>query len=359
MLKKIAGSLILLFFTILPVNAAVGENIYINEVAWMGSETSSNDEWIELYNPNDQNISLASWNLSWDGGNIDLSGEIPAKSYFLLERTNDDSVPEITADQIYTGSLGNSGEDLILKNQDNEIIDSASFSAGWPAGDNEQKLTMERKCGLEPGDQVESWQNSSVVGGTPKDKNICSATPPACEPQEINRQCSDDGLAEITYSYQDATCGDDFFEQKTDPDCACQYTEWTNQECTSNNKRLQVREELSGFSYCNENLSQEIEDESCQDSSLNIKGRACWLENYHWQCDRNAKIEITDEKIILTVPQKQTEENFTLQNQKDFFIFTIYQAQNKNSQFALILNNKTNKAFAFGNGFRFKGKITE
>lgn len=356
MLKKILTLTFLLFFISLPTQANT-DNIIINEIAWMGTVTSSNDEWIELYNPTDNDINIDGWTLTWDGGNINLSGQINAKEYFLLERTDDDSVPEVAADQIYTGRLSNAGENLILKNSQSKIIDSAQFSSGWPAGDNEKKLTMERKCELGAGNNANSWQNSSAEGGTPKAENSCSATPPSCEAQEINRQCTSNGMAEVTFSYQDPACGDNFISEQTDGSCACEYTEWTNQECISNNLRLQTREKLSDFNYCDEVLRREIEDESCQtNNSINISGRACWLKNYRWHCDRNAQIKILDKKIILTIPQKETEKTFTLQKKNDFFIFTIYQARAGNTQFTLITNNRTKKVTAFGSGFHFRGK---
>ncbi len=102
-------------------------NVVINEIAWMGSNNggtateNANDEWIELYNNGSSEINLEGWILvAADGApNIILSNAankiIPAGGFFLLERTDDNSVPSITADLIYTGSLSNDGEKLILK----------------------------------------------------------------------------------------------------------------------------------------------------------------------------------------------------------------------------------------------------
>jgi len=358
MLEKISIFIFLLFFIFLPALANTNNNIIINEIAWMGTTASSNNEWIELYNPTDNDISIDGWTLTWDGGNINLTGEIKANGYFLLERSDDDSVSDITADKIYTGSLSNAGEDLVLKNTQSEIVDSAIFASGWPAGDNEKKLTMQRKCELNAGNNADSWQNSSTKGGTPKAKNNCSATPPSCKSQEISRECVNDGLAEVTFSYQDPACGDDFISEQTDQSCAFKYTEWTNQECTGDNLRLQTQEELSGFAYCDKILSREIEDNSCQlNNSINISGRACWLENYQWKCDREAQIKTSDEEITLTIPQKEVNKTFSLREKNDFLVFTIYQAQITNTQFTLIINNKTKRAIAFGSGFHFRGRL--
>jgi hypothetical protein len=53
------------------------------------------------------------WRLEAADGtpSIALAGMIPAGGYFLLERSNDESVPGVAADVIYTGALGNEGEE--------------------------------------------------------------------------------------------------------------------------------------------------------------------------------------------------------------------------------------------------------
>lgn len=127
--------------------------IIINEIAWMGTTTSANAEWIELYNTTTADMDITGWKLiAQDGApNITLKGIISAESYFLLERTSDATVPNVTADQIYTGVLGNEGEVLFLKNLDDETIDTVNAQGKWPAGDNTTKETMQKN---ESGDWI-------------------------------------------------------------------------------------------------------------------------------------------------------------------------------------------------------------
>ena len=120
--------------------------IVINEVAWAGTQASTSDEWIELYNPGSKDISLNGWSLrAADGSpNIDLSGTLLAKDYFLLERTDED-VTTISSDLIYTGSLSNNGEILRLYDQNGYVVDTANSNGGaWPAGDASSFSSMER-----------------------------------------------------------------------------------------------------------------------------------------------------------------------------------------------------------------------
>ncbi len=136
----------------------------------MGTITSSNDEWIELYNNTQNSITLDGWRLiaQNETPNIILSGIIPANGFYLLERTNDETVSNISADKIYTGALGNSGEHLILYDNLNNIIDEIDCSAGWISGDNATKQTMEK---VDRGPTSTSWQASENPRGTPKAKN--------------------------------------------------------------------------------------------------------------------------------------------------------------------------------------------
>jgi hypothetical protein len=140
--------------------------VIISEIAWMGTITSVNDEWIELYNNTNSSINLSGWILKSadDTPKINLAGIIPANGFYLLERTDDTTVPNIPADQIYTGALGNTGEILDIYDNSGNLIDRADNSNGWSSGDNITKQTMERA-----GHQ--SWQTSQEPGGTPKVKN--------------------------------------------------------------------------------------------------------------------------------------------------------------------------------------------
>ena len=122
-------------------------SVMINEIAWAGTLASSSDEWMELYNSTGSNISLDGWQLISDDGSIaiNLNGTIQANHYFLLERTDDTTVSDITADQIYTSSLSNSGTALRLLDPSGFLVDSANLSGGaWPAGNAKNFASMER-----------------------------------------------------------------------------------------------------------------------------------------------------------------------------------------------------------------------
>ncbi len=138
------------------------QTVIINEIAWAGTAASSYDEWLELYNPSEQPIDLTGWHLTAGDGspNIALSGTIPAHGFFLLERTDDTTVSDIPADQIYTGTLSNDGEALTLFGPQGEIVDTANHSGGpWPAGNADTFATMER-IGTIP-DSPSAWATNN------------------------------------------------------------------------------------------------------------------------------------------------------------------------------------------------------
>lgn len=162
----------LMFFC--PFTSANAQ-VVINEIAWMGSNNdgtstqNANDEWIELYNNGDEAVDLSGWSLDADDGSpsIALEGVINAGEFFLLERSDDDSVPSIIADLIYVGALSNSGEILRIKNNEGAIIDTVDGTENWQniGGDNETKDTAQRISG--------GWITALP---TPKSANINSAS---------------------------------------------------------------------------------------------------------------------------------------------------------------------------------------
>lgn len=154
--------------------------VVINEIAWMGTEANTADEWIELYNNTHSIINLSGWTLKSQDGTpiINLSQTIQPKSFYLLERTDNETVPGIDADQFFTGALGNEGEEIGLYDQNNNLIEKINCTKNeregcknWFAGENDTKQTMERKNPRSLGNQSESWATSQNVGGTPKAQN--------------------------------------------------------------------------------------------------------------------------------------------------------------------------------------------
>jgi len=175
---KLSLKLLILTITLLITGAFFCEanqnkKITINEIAWMGTENSHYDEWVELYNNNSDPVSLDGWKLSAEDETpvINLKGEIPAKGFFVLERTDDNTLSDIKANLIYKGSLNNKGENLQLTDENVTIVDKLNCDQGWFSGDNKTKQTMVKKSPELNSNKKESWGRSQKTGGTPGQKN--------------------------------------------------------------------------------------------------------------------------------------------------------------------------------------------
>jgi len=149
-------------------NYPAQNKVIFNEIAWMGTTISATDEWMELKNISGTEINLADWQILDKDNQIKIiftvRDRISNNGLFLLERTDDNSVPGVAADFIYSGTLNNSDEALYLFDENCQLQEEMIASPDWPAGDSSSKRTMERKSNLE-------WQTSANPGGTPKMEN--------------------------------------------------------------------------------------------------------------------------------------------------------------------------------------------
>lgn len=173
-------------------------SIIINEIAWSGTAASGDDEWIELYNPSDTAITITDWTIrknSCAGAlYITLSGSVSKDGYFLLERDDNQTVSDISANQIYSAAtLLDTGETLYLCDNLGNFIDTANqqgsgnSSNPWPQGaDTQNRPSMERKNSSTETDS--SWTtndgitknglnaNGGAIHGTPGKKNSGTTT---------------------------------------------------------------------------------------------------------------------------------------------------------------------------------------
>lgn len=179
---------VLCFCIAIMIPQGVGAAVIINEVAWMGSTDSANDEWIELYNSG-STADVSGWTLS-DGAalTITLEGTIGANEYAVLERTDDSTAPG-TAFLIYTGALANDGRTLTLKRADGGIEDQVAGGTDWNdiGGDNTTKETAQLTS--------KGW----VTGAsTPGRVNVSEGSVPDGEEEETESEENDDNKEEET-----------------------------------------------------------------------------------------------------------------------------------------------------------------
>ena len=156
--------------------------LLINEVGWMGTQASSSDEWIELYNPSSVDIPLTGWKLVSTNGVIsvllesnDSNNVIHAGEYYVLAPGS--AFTDVVIRQNITVSLNDNGMSLQLLSPGGILVDTANSNGGsWPAGVASTRSTMERHATTL--DHDTSWftfagtairhdRNNNLVKGTP------------------------------------------------------------------------------------------------------------------------------------------------------------------------------------------------
>ncbi len=144
----------------------------------------SNDEWMELYNTTDQTIDLTGWTLNSLTGTspdpqINLAHSIQPFGFYILERTDDNTIPGIIANQIYTGSLIDSGENLELKDSSGLLIDSVHSEGSWFGGDKASRSSMERIDPYKPGNDLTNWGTNNGINknGLNAEGGLINGTP--------------------------------------------------------------------------------------------------------------------------------------------------------------------------------------
>jgi len=167
----------------------LGSDLVISEIAWAGTAANSADEWIELQNTGDTPIDLTGWHLAL-GDRLILLGEagedtlevrtttLAPGQLLILERSDDSTISDITADVLYQGTLTNGGMLIELRDPAGAVIDSVipEEEVGWLAGsasDGEPAYcTMERTANGE-------WvtNNGIIVNGLDADGNPLNGTP--------------------------------------------------------------------------------------------------------------------------------------------------------------------------------------
>ena len=112
--------------------------VVINEVAWAGTRASSDDEWIELYNPSGTvSADISGWRLVSASGSLDITfptgTTIAPGGYFLIERRELATSAASNLVTAYPWALNDNGEILRLRKPDGTIVDTANSNGGaWP-----------------------------------------------------------------------------------------------------------------------------------------------------------------------------------------------------------------------------------
>jgi hypothetical protein len=218
------------------IGDALGSRVIISEVAWAGTAANAQDEWIELRNLGSEPVDLAGWSVQWRrtrpvapedyvwkvvelSGTLAAAGDLPAgpetdtsgvsvrvddpsglwwrvsydpdrdtRGYFLLERTRDDVVKDVSSSMLYdanrspTLALSDLGEVIVLVNARGGVVDTANAANvgrdAWAGGSQSTFGSMERIDPFGP-DVAENWSTNAgvVTRGEDAQRRPLRATP--------------------------------------------------------------------------------------------------------------------------------------------------------------------------------------
>jgi uncharacterized repeat protein (TIGR01451 family) len=185
-------------------------DVVINEVAWMGTQASASDEWIELYNNTDSAIDIGSWSISGADTGVCLNFStadgfttttVPARGYLIYANHEDDVRDNVGTNvvDIWDATIGmnntSPGQMILYDAPDcgGNAIDTINQATGdWFAGDSGGTRTMERKDPTASGTDAANWATNdpliasngqdadgNPINGTPKARNSCYQSPVA------------------------------------------------------------------------------------------------------------------------------------------------------------------------------------
>ena len=233
------------FGSVLQVLPASPGDVVINEIAWMGTEASSGDEWIELANNTNTPINIEDWSIHGaDTGECinfgDADGNrswiVPSHGYLIYASHEDDvnnSAMETNIDiwDATISMLNSSPGQVVLYDAPNctgiEIDRVNQPTGGWFAGNSTDRTTMERIDPTAAGTEEANWVTNDPdvarngldadqfpINGTPKSKNSATNSPPT---------------AAFTYSPSSPTTQQtiQFTDESTDPDGSIPSWQWS------------------------------------------------------------------------------------------------------------------------------------
>ncbi len=130
-------------------------------------------EWIELHNQQGVDMDISAWRL--DGG-VDFTfpeGTVVDGGGYLVVSADPEAMAALGlfSDALgpFTGSLANDGEEILLRNNNNRIMDAIDYGDDfpWPLGPDGSGATLAKVDINAASGDAANWVHSAQVGGTP------------------------------------------------------------------------------------------------------------------------------------------------------------------------------------------------
>ncbi len=161
----------------LPSSQANNPEVIISELNY-NPATNQDDQYIELYNPNDIAVDISGWQLSGDVSlTLPQGSVLPAKGYGVLVKNDTQFRQSYSGSQIvlaqYQGSLSQQPAHSLTLSHANQVSSSLKYGTNnpWPSSPNTNGFSL--ALAKLNGDYTNPycWAPSSSPGGTPGSAN--------------------------------------------------------------------------------------------------------------------------------------------------------------------------------------------
>ncbi|MEK7655318.1 MAG: lamin tail domain-containing protein [Patescibacteria group bacterium] len=192
--RLVCRALLISLLTISPIYAAIANaapHLVIGEVAWSGSSAGTSDEWLELWNLDDADLSISGFALIGASGQplvFPADTTVPSRGSFLISNYSDtdpksalNAAPQMVTTAV---SLSNSSLSIVLKDATGNELDRVGDAKLPPAGTSgEIKATMIRNGDLwETASSSEGFDAGRTDLGTPGVCDGCKTLSPKIPP---------------------------------------------------------------------------------------------------------------------------------------------------------------------------------
>ena len=137
-----------IFALVTSLMAGLGKAIVINEIHHNPPDNTVRQEFIELFNPSEDEVDLGGWRLSGAVRYLFSEGvKIGAGAYLVIAEDPDTLRETLNASAYgpYDGNLDSDGETLRLRNPSDEVVDLVDYRTGfpWPVASSGEGASME------------------------------------------------------------------------------------------------------------------------------------------------------------------------------------------------------------------------
>ena len=181
-MKRVCLTFLLAAAVVPPVAAASSDTVVtFNEIMYHPLTNEPAMEWVELYNQLSVDVDLSGWRL--DRG-IDFrfpTGTLIHGRGYLVVAADPAALSAATGVTgllgPFTNRLGNAGDTIELKNNNNRLMDSVSYLAefDWPVAADGAGPSLAKLRPTAPSGEAASWTASRQSGGTPGTTNFVPA----------------------------------------------------------------------------------------------------------------------------------------------------------------------------------------